>query len=151
MFADNEYFLKWGFRLTDYCLRSMRQRIKVRLGEEGVEPMNWKLMVSGGAVRAPGYYTKEGRVESVLFVPAGEEVRRDSSSAKHRASPPPRPPPPASLHICIEYSTQAPQTGQRKQPEVNYNRQVTRCYKKKTVEEEGGERVIGRAPALSLE
>jgi hypothetical protein len=65
--------------------------------------------------------------------------------------PPPHPPPPASLHICIEYSTQAPQTGQRKQPEVNYNRQVTRCYKKKTVEEEGGERAIGRAPALSLE
>jgi len=63
MFADNEYFAKWGFRLTDYCLRSMRQRIKVRLGEEGVEPMNWKLMVSGGVVRAPGYYTKEGRVE----------------------------------------------------------------------------------------
>jgi hypothetical protein len=63
MFADNEYFTKWGFRLTDYCLRSMRQRIKIRLGEEGVEPMNWKLLISGGVVRTPGYYTKEGRVE----------------------------------------------------------------------------------------
>jgi hypothetical protein len=63
MFLDCDYFTKWGFRLTDYCLRNMRQRIKVRLGEEGVEPGNWKLLVSGGVVRTPGYYTKEGRVE----------------------------------------------------------------------------------------
>ena len=63
MFVDKDYFTKWGFRLTDYSLRSMRQRIKIRLGEEGVEPMNWKLLVSGGVVRTPGYYTKDGRVE----------------------------------------------------------------------------------------
>jgi len=63
MFIDGDYFTKWGFRLMDYSLRNMRQRIKVRLGEEGVEPMNWKLLVSGGVVRTPGYYTKEGRVE----------------------------------------------------------------------------------------
>jgi len=35
----------------------------VLLGEEGVEPGNWKLLVSGGGVRAPGYFTEQGRVE----------------------------------------------------------------------------------------
>ena len=63
MFADIEYFKKWGFRLTDYCLRTMRQRIKVLQGEDGVEPINWKLLVSGGHVRLPGQYTEQGRIE----------------------------------------------------------------------------------------
>ena len=54
LFADIEYFKKWGFKLTDYCFRTVRQWIKKLLGEEGVEPTNWELLVSGGHVRMPG-------------------------------------------------------------------------------------------------
>jgi hypothetical protein len=78
----------------------MRQRIKIRLGEEGVEPMNWKLLVSGGVVRTPGYYTKDGRVE--YSVPDGApfkttileraKIRADLSKCKDsRKNLPPLP------------------------------------------------------------
>jgi len=38
LFADGEYFERWGFKLTDYCLRTIRQRIKRLLGEAGYYP-----------------------------------------------------------------------------------------------------------------
>jgi len=70
-FKHTEYFETWGFKLTDYCLRTMRQRIKKLLGEEGVEPISWKELVREGVVRQPGYYTSEGRV---TFTPPQEET-----------------------------------------------------------------------------
>jgi hypothetical protein len=69
-FKHTEYFETWGFKLTDYCLRTMRQRIKRLLGEEGVEPINWKELVREAVVRQPGYYTSEGRIK---FTPPQEE------------------------------------------------------------------------------
>ena len=63
MFADVEYFEKWGFKLTDYCLRTIRQRIKKLLGDEGVEPTDWAGLVSDGLLRAPGRYTENGHVQ----------------------------------------------------------------------------------------
>ena len=66
MFADVEYFDKWGFKLIDYCYRTIRQRIKKLLGEEGVEPTNWDMLVKDRYVRAPGRYTETGRE---LFTP----------------------------------------------------------------------------------
>jgi len=69
-FKHTEYFETWGFKLTDYCLRTMRQRIKKLLGEEGVEPCNWKDLVREGVVRQPGYFTSEGRER---FTPPQEE------------------------------------------------------------------------------
>jgi len=60
MFTDTEYFEKWGFKLTDYCLRTIRQRIKKLLGEEGVEPTDWAGLISEGKLRAPGRYMENG-------------------------------------------------------------------------------------------
>ena len=51
MFADVEYFEKWGFKLTDYCLRTIRQRIKKLLGEEGVELTDWAGLISDGLLK----------------------------------------------------------------------------------------------------
>jgi hypothetical protein len=69
-FKHMEYFETWGFKLTDYCLRTMRQRIKKLLGEEGVEPSNWNILVREAVVRQPGYFTSEGREK---FTPPQEE------------------------------------------------------------------------------
>jgi len=69
-FKHTEYFETWGFKLTDYCLRTMRQRIKKLLGEEGVEPCNWNALVREAVVRQPGYFTSEGREK---FTPPQEE------------------------------------------------------------------------------
>jgi len=62
LFADNEYFERHGFQPTDYCLRTMRQRIKKLLGDEGVEPADWDDQVRDGRVRPPGRYTEDGRI-----------------------------------------------------------------------------------------
>jgi len=62
MFADVEYFERYGFKPTDYCLRTMRQRIKKLLGDEGVEPADWDAQVGDGRVRPPGRYTEDGRI-----------------------------------------------------------------------------------------
>ena len=75
LFADEEYFKRWGFKLTDYCLRTIRQRIKRLLGEEGVEPANWENQISDGLIRAPGRYTKNGRVQ--YETPQGAPLKKD--------------------------------------------------------------------------
>jgi len=62
LFADDEYFERYGFKLTDYCLRTVRQRIKKLLGDEGVEPTDWDVQVTDGRVRPPGRYTNDGRI-----------------------------------------------------------------------------------------
>ena len=43
-------------------MRTVRQRIKKLLGDEGVEPVNWEIQVADGRVRPPGRYTEAGRI-----------------------------------------------------------------------------------------
>jgi len=40
-FVAEEYLDKEGYRLKDYCLRTIRQRIRKLFLQEGVEPANW--------------------------------------------------------------------------------------------------------------
>ena len=40
-FVAEEYLDKEGYRLKDYCLQTIRQRIRKLFLQEGVEPANW--------------------------------------------------------------------------------------------------------------
>jgi len=54
MFLENEYLNSSGYRLKDYCCRTIRQRIRKLLGDEGVEPKDWSESKAAGLIRAPG-------------------------------------------------------------------------------------------------
>jgi len=54
MFLEEEYLDSSGYKLRDYCLRTIRQRIRKLLGEEGVEPKDWSESKAAGLIRAPG-------------------------------------------------------------------------------------------------
>ena len=48
LFVEEEYLVANGYKLKDYCLRTVRQRIRKLLCDEGVEPKNWnKSKVAG--------------------------------------------------------------------------------------------------------
>ena len=53
-FREDAYLDKSGYRLRDYCYRTVRQRIRKLLGEEGVEPKDWSESRAAGFIKAPG-------------------------------------------------------------------------------------------------
>ena len=55
MFVAEEYLEKDGYKLTDYCLRMVRQMIRKLFAKEGVEPMNWCEEKSKGLIKSPGF------------------------------------------------------------------------------------------------
>jgi hypothetical protein len=55
MFREDAYLDKSsGYRLRDYFYRTIRQRIRKLLGEEGVEPEDWSKSRAAGFISAPG-------------------------------------------------------------------------------------------------
>jgi len=54
MFREETYLDISGYKLKDYCLRTVRQRIRKLLGDEGVEPKNWNESRAAGMIRTPG-------------------------------------------------------------------------------------------------
>ncbi len=54
MFVEEEYLESSGYKLRDYCLRTVRQRIRKLLCDEGVEPEDWSESKAAGLIRAPG-------------------------------------------------------------------------------------------------
>ena len=55
MFIAEEYLEKDGYKLVDYCLRTIRQRIRKLFADVGVEPKNWLEDKSKGLIKAPGF------------------------------------------------------------------------------------------------
>jgi len=55
VFISEEYLEKDGYKLVDYCLRTIRQRIRKLFATEGVEPVNWSKDKSKGMIKAPGF------------------------------------------------------------------------------------------------
>ena len=53
-FREDSYLDKSGYRLRDYVYRTVRQRIRKLLGDEGVEPEDWSKSRAAGFIRAPG-------------------------------------------------------------------------------------------------
>jgi hypothetical protein len=68
-FVAEEYLNKEGYRLKDYCLRTIRQRIRKLFLQEGVEPRNWSEDKAKGLVKAPGY--KKGAAFKFFDAPTG--------------------------------------------------------------------------------
>ncbi len=58
MFVAEEYLEESGYKLTDYCLRTVRQRLRKLFAEEGVEPEDWLESKLKGLIRAPGFKRK---------------------------------------------------------------------------------------------
>ena len=54
MFVASEYLEPSGYKLRDYCLRTVRQRIRKLFVDEGVEPKDWSESKAAGLIRAPG-------------------------------------------------------------------------------------------------
>jgi hypothetical protein len=54
VFVTEEYLEKNGYKLGDYCLRTIRQRIRKLFAMEGVEPADWSEDKANGMIRAPG-------------------------------------------------------------------------------------------------
>jgi len=59
-FIAEEYLDKEGYRLKDYCLRTIRQRIRKMFLTEGVVPSNWMEAKDDRLIKAPGY-VKNGK------------------------------------------------------------------------------------------
>ena len=55
VFVAKEYLEKNGYKLGDYCLRMIRQRIQKLFAMEGVEPVDWNKDKANGMIRAPGF------------------------------------------------------------------------------------------------
>jgi hypothetical protein len=53
-FVAAEYLDKDGFRLKDYSLRTIRQRIRKLFLQEGVQPLDWNEEKAKGLIKAPG-------------------------------------------------------------------------------------------------
>jgi len=68
-FVAEEYLDKEGYRLKDYCLRTIRQRIRKLFLQEGVEPASWTEDKAKGLVKAPGY--KKGTTFKFYDAPTG--------------------------------------------------------------------------------
>jgi hypothetical protein len=68
-FVAEEYLDKEGYRLKDYCLQIIRQRIRKLFLQEGVEPVNWSEDKTKGLVKAPGY--KKGLAFKFYDAPTG--------------------------------------------------------------------------------
>jgi len=64
-----EYLDRDGYRLKDYCLRTIRQRIRKLFLQEGVEPASWSKDKAKGLVKAPGY--KKGTTYKFYDAPTG--------------------------------------------------------------------------------
>jgi len=54
VFVAEEYLEKNRYKLGDYCLRTIRQRIRKLFAMEGVEPADWSEDKANGMIRAPG-------------------------------------------------------------------------------------------------
>jgi hypothetical protein len=81
MFRDETYLDASGYKLKDYCLRTVRQRIRKLLGDEGVEPEDWKASRSAGLISAPG--DRRGASFQMFDAPRGSPLR---DVMKERAS-----------------------------------------------------------------
>jgi len=68
-FVAEEYLDRDGYRLKDYCLRTIRQRIRKLFLQEGVEPASWSEDKAKGLVKAPGY--KKGNTYKFYDAPMG--------------------------------------------------------------------------------
>jgi hypothetical protein len=68
-FVAEEYLDRDGYRLKDYCLRTIRQRIRKLFLQEGVEPASWSKDKAKGLVKAPGY--KKGTTYRFYDAPMG--------------------------------------------------------------------------------
>jgi len=54
LFREDAYLGTSGYKLRDYFYRTVRQRVRKLLGEEGVEPKNWNQSRAAGLIRTPG-------------------------------------------------------------------------------------------------
>jgi len=60
IFVAEEYIDKDGYKLVDYCLRTIRQRIRKLFLMEGVEPKDWSADKTKGLIKAPGFKRRDG-------------------------------------------------------------------------------------------
>jgi len=58
-FIAVEYLKNEGYKLTDYCLRTIRQRIRKVFLMEGVVPSNWMEAKDDRLIKAPGYWKND--------------------------------------------------------------------------------------------
>jgi len=54
LFREEKYLDTSRYQLKDYCLGIVRQKINKLLGDEGIEPEDWKVNRSAGLINAPG-------------------------------------------------------------------------------------------------
>jgi hypothetical protein len=73
MFREETYLDASGYKLKDYCLRTVRQRIRKLLGDEGVEPKDWNESRAAGLIRAPG--DKRGSGFRIFDAPRGSPLK----------------------------------------------------------------------------
>jgi len=84
-FVAEEYLDKEGYRLKDYCLRTIRQRIRKMFLMEGVEPSNWIEAKANRLIKAPGYM--KGNAFIFYDAPTGapfKEVMRERANIRTR-------------------------------------------------------------------
>jgi hypothetical protein len=73
LFREEAYLDTSGYKLKDYCYRTVRQRIRKLLGDEGVEPKDWNESRSAGLIRAPG--DKRGTGFRIFDAPRGSPLK----------------------------------------------------------------------------
>jgi len=73
LFREETYLDASGYKLKDYCLRTVRQRIRKLLGDEGVEPKDWNESRAAGLIRAPG--DKRGTGFRIFDAPRGSPLK----------------------------------------------------------------------------
>jgi len=70
---EETYLDTSGYKLKDYCLRTVRQRIRKSLGDEGVEPEDSKVNRSTGLISAPG--DRRGASFKMFDAPRGSPLK----------------------------------------------------------------------------
>ncbi len=73
VFREDAYLDTSGYKLKDYCYRTVRQRIRKLLGEEGVEPKDWSESRAAGLIRAPG--DKRATGYKIFDAPRGSPLK----------------------------------------------------------------------------
>jgi hypothetical protein len=69
-FIADHYLEPEGYGLRDYCLRTIRQRIRKVFYEEGVVPISWMKAKDDGLIKAPGYWKIVNSVSKFIYYEA---------------------------------------------------------------------------------